>query len=140
MVSPLHADGSAWSRAADVDGVALGRTRDKHRGDYPELADGERARLLVLGSETFGRWDPEALRAIAVLARHKAEEAPALLRRSAALAWHRRWMGLLSVAAQTALAESILHPGSPQLTEHMGGCAAPGRAAGRDSGRRTPGG
>ncbi len=40
-----------------------------------------------------------------------------MLRRSAALAWHRRWLSLLSVAAQTALMETILRPGSPHLTE-----------------------
>ncbi len=54
------------------------------------------------------------------LSAHKAREAPELLRRSAALAWHRRWMILLSVAAQTALAETLLAPASPHLTELVG--------------------
>jgi hypothetical protein len=117
MVSPLHADGSAWSRAADVDGVALQRTRDKHEDRYPELVGGERARLLVLGCEIGGRWDPEALMVLNRLAAHKAQEATHLLRRSARLAWHRRWLLLVSVAAQRALTETLLKPGYPHLTE-----------------------
>ena len=57
---------------------------------------------------------------LACLIEHKCEEAPALLRRSAALAWHRRWSSLLSVVAQTALAQTLSHPGSPHLDETAG--------------------
>jgi len=117
MASPVHADGTAWARAADVDGVALLRTRRKHEDDYPELVQGGRARLLVLGCEVGGRWDPEALEVLRVMAAHKAEQTTALLRASARMAWHRRWLGLLSVAAQTSLVETLLRPGSPHLSE-----------------------
>ena len=117
MVSPLHANGTPWAGAADHDGVALSRTRRKHEDDYSELVGGSRARLLVLGCEVFGRWDPEALGCLVALSRHKAREAPELLRSSAALAWHRRWLSLLSVAAQVALAETLVAPGCPHLTE-----------------------
>ena len=51
------------------------------------------------------------------MAGYRARDAPELLRRSASLAWLRRWGCLLSVAAQTALAETLLAPGSPHLTE-----------------------
>ena len=78
---------------------------------------GGRARLLVLGCEVGGRWDPEALAVLRTMAEHKSEQATALLRRSACLAWHRRWLSLLSVAAQRALAETLLRPGSPHLEE-----------------------
>ena len=117
MVSPLHANGTPWSGAADREDVGIARTRRLHERAYPELVDGDRARLLVLGCEVFGRWAPEVRQVLKVLCEHKAKEAPELLRRSATLAWHRRWMGLLSVAAQTALAESLLAPTSPHLTE-----------------------
>ena len=103
-----------------TDGVALTRTRDRHRRRYPELVDNGQAKLMVLGSEIFGRWDPEALRALSVLAANKAQEAPELVRRSAGLAWHRRWLAMLSVAAQTALVETLIRPGNPYLTEHAG--------------------
>ena len=74
-------------------------------------------RLVVLGCEVGGRWAPEALALVSCLAAHKTEEAPELLRRSASLAWHRRWSTMLSVAAQRALAEPLLAPGSPHLSE-----------------------
>ena len=117
MASRLHASGVPWSGAADHDGVAINRARAEHEETYPELVDGERARLLVLGCEVGGRWAPEVHKVLACLIEHKCEEAPALLRRSAALAWHRRWSSLLSVAAQTALAQTLSHPGSPHLDE-----------------------
>ena len=78
---------------------------------------GERARLVVLGCEVGGRWSTEALGVLRELTRAKAREAPQLLRQTAALAWYRRWGCMLSVAAQTALAETLLAPTSPHLTE-----------------------
>ena len=42
-----------------------------------------------------------------MLAKQKSRNALALLRQSARAAWHNRWWGLLSVAAQDALAASL---------------------------------
>ena len=67
-----------------------------------------------------GRWDSEALDVLRELARAKSRVAPDLLRLTAALAWHRRWMCMLSVAAQTALAGALLAPCSPHLSEMDG--------------------
>ena len=117
MVSPVHANGSPWPRAADEDGVALARTHQRHVDQYPELAEGARGRLVVLGCEVGGRWSQPALEVLRNLAVAKSREAPSLLRRSAALAWHRRWLSHLSVAAQLALAETLLAPLSPHLSE-----------------------
>ena len=75
---------------------------------------------MVLGCEVGGRWDREALDVLRELARAKSRVAPDLLRLTAALAWHRRWMCMLSVAAQTALAETLLAPCSPHLSERDG--------------------
>ena len=94
-----------------------GSTRQRHEGRYPELVDGSRGRLVVLGCEVGGRWSVEAIRILKQLAEAKAREAPALLRGTTLLAWHRRWLSMLSVAAQTALAETLLAPTSPHLTE-----------------------
>ena len=80
----------------------------------------EGAHFVVLGCETRGRWAQEVLDTLAALAAYRAQEAPDLLRRSAVSAWRRRWETLLSVAARTALAETILLPGSPHLTERNG--------------------
>eukprot|EP00973_Karenia_brevis_P030742 4239389-Karenia_brevis.AAC.1 len=59
--------------------------------------------------EISGRWHPDALDFLSRLARCRARAAPALLRASAARAWSSRWSGLLALAAQKALAASLLH-------------------------------
>ena len=50
------------------------------------------------------------------LALAKSREAPEL-RLSVRTAWQNRWLNILSVAAQTAVSETLLAPGSPHLTE-----------------------
>ena len=44
------------------------------------------------------------------LARARAQDAPGYLRRSAELAWARRWTRLLSVAAASSFAASLIEP------------------------------
>ena len=93
------------------------------RGDL--LSDPFLGRLVVLGCEVGGRWYPEALRILGSLAEVKSQEAPSLLRQSIRMAWHRRWLGLLSVAAQTALADSLLKPEGPHRWEIDGAIFRP---------------
>ena len=62
---------------------------------------------MVLACEVGGRWNRASLRFVARLAKEKARSAPALLRQSARAAWLSRWWGLLSVAAQSALAATL---------------------------------
>ena len=50
-----------------------------------------------------------------MLAKHKARSAPQLLRGAARAAWHHRWWGLLSVAAQRALAITLSGEGTLAL-------------------------
>ena len=138
MSSPLHADGSAWSGAPDRNGVAIDRARREHEVRYAELVGGERARLVVLGCEVGGRWAPEATDVLRSLAAVKAREAPELLRRSATQAWHRRWSCILSVAAQTAVAETMMAPGSSHLAEVELGEPALGDLLSGWSGRDPP--
>ena len=64
-----------------------------------------------------GAAGPAALDVLRDLAWVKSREAPRLLRGSAALAWHQRWLTFLPVAAQMALAETLLAPLSPHLSE-----------------------
>ncbi len=52
---------------------------------------------------------------VARLAKHKARSAPRLLQASARAAWQNRWWSLLSVAAQAALATTLLGHGAEAL-------------------------
>ena len=119
MVSPLSRTGEPITRAADRDGVALRRARKRKRRRYRELLAPGPSRLVVLGCEVGGRWNREALRLVASLRRFRCRRAPALLRRSAELAWDRRWWGLLSIAAQDALAATLVE-GCPAFTTPPG--------------------
>ena len=117
MASPLHCDGRPWPRATEEDGVAVRRERARHEATYADLRRSGRAKLVILGCEVGGRWDPEVIALLRGLAMSRCRDAPLLLQRSALLAWQRRWMNLVSVAAQTALAETLVTPGSSHLTE-----------------------
>ena len=110
MVSPLHTDGEPWPRAEHEDGVALERAEARKRATYPELVDSERCRLVVLACETGGRWSPVCLDLVRDLAASKARGAPETLQASLRVAWAARWWALLSVAAQEALAASLVEP------------------------------
>ncbi len=74
----------------------------------------------MLGAELGGRVSQEALKALHLLAVAKARESPELLRRRAKSAWQRRWLGMLSVSIQVAVAESLLDPTNDTRTEVNG--------------------
>ena len=82
--------------------------RRRKEAKYHELLSSRRCRLVVLALEVGGRWSGEATSFIRRLAKAKARGQPALLRRSAQLAYQSRWTGLLSVAAQKAFARTLL--------------------------------
>ena len=43
MTSPLHADGTPWSRAEEINGVAIARGEKNKRDTYSELVDSSTA-------------------------------------------------------------------------------------------------
>ena len=108
MVSPLHCNGTAWASAANFDGVAISRAEAKKATTYSDLVHSDRLRLLTLACETGGRWSKTCVSTIRLLAKARARSAPAVLRRSAELGWAARWWSLLSIAAQDALAATLL--------------------------------
>ena len=116
IVSPLHADGTHWRGTDVTDGLRLRAARRRKEVVYPELVGGDRGRLVLLGCETGGRWASEALSLLWSLARSRSQRAPLMLRRSAALAWHRRWLCIVSVAAQGAIAASLAEPAALQTS------------------------
>jgi len=108
IVSPLKANGEARPRAAWVDGVAIRKAQKDKEGTYPELVHSTRCRLVVLACEIGGRWSDTCLWLVRELAEFRSRHAPKRLRRSTAAAWEGRWWSMLSVAAQDALAATLV--------------------------------
>ena len=108
LVSPIKRDGNPIPCAHHTDGVAAARACRRKAATYPELVGGRSARLVTLALEVGGRWSPGAARFIHLLARAKSRSSPSLLRRSAQLAFQRRWAATLAFAAQRAYALSLL--------------------------------
>ena len=85
------------------------RAEKKKRDTYPEFGEsGSRAKLIVFGVEVGGRWSKEASKFLSALARAKSQDEPSHLRHAAFSMWHRRWSGIIAIAAQRALAASLL--------------------------------
>ena len=77
--------------------------RDKER-KYGELLEGDRCQLVVVGVETGGRWSQEACYFVTSLAAGRCRDVLPVLRRSAHLAWQRRWMRMLAISCGKAFA------------------------------------
>ena len=108
LVSPVRRNGEPQPLASDEDGAQLRVARRRKERTYPELVRSSRCRLVVIGMEVGGRWSEEALRFISLLAKAKTRGMPRIMRMSARLAFQQRWTGILSVAAQRALAATLL--------------------------------
>ena len=108
MGSPLHSNGTPYPRAATEDARTIDRlTRQKHN-DYPELVASDRVHFVVLACEEGGRWGPDVFEVMRDLVRLKVAPLHPLLRRSAALAYTRRWWSILAMGAQCAAIDCIL--------------------------------
>ena len=110
IVSPLDSEGKPKYGADEEDGAALKAARRRKCRRYPEVAQGDRARLVVLGCEVGGRWAEEAWQLLGSLAGAKSSAAPRLLQKAARMAWHRRWASLIAVAVQGAVAAALAAP------------------------------
>ena len=120
LVAPLTRTGKAHPEAWWEDGVALAQARHRKETTYPELLASDRCRLVVVGHETGGRWSEEAADFVDKLAKAKAREAPRVLQASAWFSWQRRWTTLVSMAAQDALATTLL-TGSTEDLKYLEG-------------------
>ena len=87
-VSPLTRTGQPHPGTTTEPGRALAQAVARKRRRYPELlAARSRCKLLAFAIEVGGRWGPEAQRLLRQLARQRAQEAPAWLRRAAPAGW-----------------------------------------------------
>ena len=83
-VSALHCDGSARTRAATVDGIALQAARRRKERTYHEVVGPRsRAKLVVLAGEVGGRWSAETSTFLRLLAAARARSETLVLRKRA---------------------------------------------------------
>ena len=115
MRSPLKGTGEPHSRAASHNGAVLRRALKDKEDKYSDVAESPLAELVVLACEVGGRWHDDVQNVVRCLAKHKAQEAHVLLRRSVELAWSDRWWAQLGVAVQSAVAASVLADTGKQL-------------------------
>ena len=118
MGSALHANGTPYPDAARVDGKAIDRLTDQKHDKYPELVASDRVHYVVLACEEGGRWGPDVFAVVSDLVRLKVAPLHPLLRRSAALAYSRRWWSILAMGAQSAAIDCILGQGSQVWIPH----------------------
>ena len=100
-------DGTPHGDAAAVDGKAIERLVRQKLRQYPELYASDRLRYIVLACEEGGRWGPDVFRLVDDLVRLKVAPLHPLLRRSAALAYTRRWWSILAMGAQSAAIDCV---------------------------------
>ena len=68
----------------------------------------DRIRYVVLACEEGGQWGPDVFEVISDLVRLKVAPLHPMLRRSAALAYTRKWWAILATGAQSAAIDCIL--------------------------------
>ena len=95
--------------------MRLEAARKRKEDKYPELLRHRRCRLVVTAMEVGGRWSEEAWTFLSLLAKAKAQTVTPALRRSSEYTFLRRWAAMLSVAAQTAFAASLVGEPSARM-------------------------
>ena len=108
LVSPVRRNGTPQPRAGEVDGRQLQVARRRKETKYRELLQARRCHLVVVAVEVGGRWSDEAIKFLQLLAKAKARSQPQILRTAAKAAYFHRWTGIMAVAAQRALAATLL--------------------------------
>ena len=107
-VSALHMDGTPFPDADEVHGKAIQRLTHQKYEKYPELVHSDRVHYVVLACEEGGRWGPDVFTVVKNLVDLKVAPLHSLLRRSAALAYTRKWWAILATGAQSAAIDCIL--------------------------------
>ena len=120
LISPLHADGTPWRRAAEKPGSSFARAYRSKRQTYSELVNSNVLRLVVAATEIGGRLNKDAHELLKAAASARAETEPRALRRQAARGWLARWESLLAVSAQCSVAATLVSEGT-RILDAMGG-------------------
>ena len=90
------------------DGRVIDKLTDQKYDKYPELLFSDRVHYVGLACEEGVRWGPDVFRVVEDLVRLKVAPLHPLLRRSAALAYTRKWWAILATGAQSAAIDCIL--------------------------------
>ena len=93
---------------AVLPGTVLAHAEDDKLHTCPEVADSARVRLVALAGEAGGRWSETTAWLLRRLAQAKAAAEPLALRLATGRALEAQWWALLAVAAQDALASTLL--------------------------------
>jgi len=117
LASPLTAEGALRPDSKGCPGTTNETSERRKENKYPELVSSSRVRFLVLAGEVGGRWNDTALQLVRDLAYGRAATlAPPRLQHATAMALQIRWWGLVAVAAQDALAATLLGDAPHLLT------------------------
>lgn len=104
VVSPLTHHGRPRPGTSNVGGGLLVRAQVENDRTYAAVTQSGLGSLQCLGFEVFGRWGQQSIDLLPKLAREKARVMHPRLRRGAALAYQRRWAGLISIGLMKAVA------------------------------------
>ena len=118
MGSAMHANGTPYADATTTDGKAIDRLTDQKHDKYHELVASDRLHYVVLACEEGGRWGPDVFAVVNDLVKLKVAPLHPLLRRSAALAYTRKWWAILAMGAQSAAIDCILGRDPQVWTPH----------------------
>ena len=88
--------------------------------DYPELVNEETVHYVILACEEGGRWGPDVFKVVDNLVKLKVAPLHPLLRRSAALAYTRKWWAILAMGAQSAAIDCVFGQDSPACIPQEG--------------------
>ena len=111
LVSPLRSDGQPFPRADWQPGASFSRAEQQKRNTYLELVDSPVLQLITVASETGGRINRQAVQLLTDAAISRARSEPVVLRSSAARSWRTRWLTMISVCIQDALAATLVNDG-----------------------------
>ena len=103
-----HGQTATQGGAATTDGFIFAQARRDKAAAYPELAaENARHKFLVLSTEVGGRFSEECVdlvrKCVDLKAQHLSDSDNKLFK----LIYHRRWWGILSIAAQRAVALNL---------------------------------
>ena len=109
QVSPLDQNGIPHPKCAVEAGAAFVVAEKRKTNAYREAAQAAgKVMLETFACEIGGRWSENCIKWVAHLAKYKASSELPHLQRASEFAWHSRWWSILSVAAQRALALSLI--------------------------------